>query len=115
MTGNPLLEDWLAEQLPPRLLPTEHLTALLAVTQLGHAVPEDVLDAWAREVVLAHRVVNQSEPAFIAEARRQGWSWERIADRLGLPDAETAEQRQAVLEAELTRTHPQNLPGAWHP
>ncbi|MGH9061725.1 MAG: hypothetical protein ACRDZY_19760 [Acidimicrobiales bacterium] len=115
MTGNPLVETWLAEQVPPRLLPTEHLTALLAVTQLGHAVPEAVLDAWGSEVVVARRVVDQSEPAFIAEARRQGWSWERIAGRLGLPDAGTAEQRQAMLEAELTRTHPQNLPGAWHP
>ena len=45
--SNPIVGQWLAE----------------AVTQLGHAVLEDVLD---------HRVVDQSEPAFIAEARRQG-------------------------------------------
>ncbi|WP_328609843.1 hypothetical protein OG943_12165 [Amycolatopsis sp. NBC_00345] len=114
MTGNPIIDRWLAEQ-APQLPEADQLSALLAATNLGHAYPDDVLEAWGHEVVLARRVVDQSEPAFIAEARRQGWSWERIAERLGLPDAETAEQRQAVLEAELIRTHPQNLPGAWRP
>jgi hypothetical protein len=32
---------------------------------------------------------------------------------LGLPTAEAAEQRRAVLVAELTRTHPSNLPQPW--
>jgi hypothetical protein len=112
MDGNPIIDRWLAEQ-APQLPEADQLNALLASTHLGRPCPDDVLEAWGREVVISRRVVDQSEPAFIAEARRQGWSWERIADRLGLPDAAAAEQRQAVLEAELTRTHPQNLPGAW--
>jgi hypothetical protein len=114
MDGNPIIDRWLAEQ-APQLPAANHLSALHVVPHKHHDVPEDVLEAWGHEVVLARRIVDQSEPAFIAEARRQGWSWERIAERLGLPDAETAEQRQAVLEAELLRTHPQNLPGAWRP
>ncbi|MEW2508278.1 hypothetical protein ACQPXB_24940 [Amycolatopsis sp. CA-161197] len=109
---NPILERWLTEHLPD-LAPTEVLTALLMTAQLGHDVPDDVLDAWGREVVITRRVVDQSEPEFITQARRRGWSWDRIADRLGLPSAEAAEHRQATLEAELERTHPQNLPGAW--
>ncbi|WP_326835770.1 hypothetical protein VSH64_12695 [Amycolatopsis rhabdoformis] len=109
---NPTLDRWFAEQVPD-LPPTEVLTALLMASQLGHEVPDDVLDAWGREVVTSRRIVDQSEPEFITQARRRGWSWARIADRLGLPSAEAAEQRQAALEAELDRTHPQNLPGAW--
>ncbi|MEV0070278.1 hypothetical protein [Amycolatopsis sp. NPDC050768] len=109
---NPILERWFTEHLPD-LPPTDVLTALLMAAQLGHAAPDDVLDAWGREVVTSRRIVDQSEPEFINQARRRGWSWERIAERLGLPSAEAAEQRQAALEAELDRTHPQNLPGAW--
>ncbi|WIX76278.1 hypothetical protein QRX50_33070 [Amycolatopsis carbonis] len=109
---NPTLERWFTEHVPG-VRPADVLTALLMATQLGHEVPEDVLDAWGREVVTSRRVIDQSEPEFINQARRHGWSWERIAERLGLPSAEAAEHRQAVLEGELDRTHPQNLPGAW--
>ncbi|SEO84720.1 hypothetical protein [Amycolatopsis saalfeldensis] len=113
MTGNPV-DRWLSGT---KLASggADRLTKMQLATQLGHDVPPEVLSQWGHEIVIARRVVDQSEPAFIAEARRQGWSWERIADRLGLPAAEAAEQRQTVLEAELTRTHPRNLPGAWRP
>ncbi|MDT8912814.1 hypothetical protein [Amycolatopsis sp. PS_44_ISF1] len=114
MDGNPVIDRWLAEQ-APALPAANPLSALLAVAHRQHDVPEDGLEAWGREVATSRRVVDQSEPAFIAGARRQGWSWERIAERLGLPDAETAAGRRSVLEAELIRTHPRNLPGAWRP
>jgi hypothetical protein len=68
---------------------------------------------WHWLIASQRRMANQSEPAFIDQARRQGWTWQRIADVLGLPDAEAAEQRQAVLAAELTRTLPSNLPQPW--
>jgi hypothetical protein len=68
---------------------------------------------WHWLLAATRRTADQSEPAFIAQARRQGWTWERIAQVLGLPDAAAAEQRLDVLAAELDRTNPNNLPQPW--
>ncbi|MGW4486321.1 hypothetical protein ACWEOE_21050 [Amycolatopsis sp. NPDC004368] len=111
MAHDPALERWLAENAAGQP-PSDVLTAALFAARTGHEPPDDVLDARGREVVTSRRVVDQSEPEFITQARRRGWSWERIAERLGLPGAEAAEHRQAELEAELDRTHPQNIPRA---
>jgi hypothetical protein len=54
----------------------------------------EVMKRWHWLIAVQRRVADQSEPAFIDQARRQGWSWQRIADVLGLPDAEAAEQRR---------------------
>ncbi|MFI5606609.1 hypothetical protein [Amycolatopsis sp. NPDC051903] len=108
--AHPDVENWLAGHNLPAGDP---LSRLLLATQLGHDVPEAVLKHWARDVVLARRVADQSEPALITQARNHGWSWADIAERLGLPSAEAAEQRRAVLEAELDRTHPANIPDAY--
>ncbi|MFD1147045.1 hypothetical protein [Saccharothrix hoggarensis] len=76
-------------------------------------VPDEVMTRWHSLLARQRRVADQSEPVFIEQARRQGWSWQRIADVLGLPDADAAERRRDVLAAELARTHPGNLPQPW--
>ncbi|MEV6904866.1 hypothetical protein [Amycolatopsis sp. NPDC051372] len=108
--SHPDVENWLADHGLPA---GELLTRLLAATQLGHDLPDDLLAHWAREIVLGRRVADQSEPALIAQARKRGWSWQEIADRLGLPNATAAEGRTAALETELARTHPAAIPNAY--
>jgi hypothetical protein len=58
-------------------------------------------------------VADQSEPAFIDRARRQGWTWQRIADVLGLPNAEAADTGAQSSVAELAWVLPSNLPQPW--
>lgn len=76
-------------------------------------VPALVLRRWHWLLAATRRTADQSEPKFIEQARRQGWTWERIAQVLGLPDAAAAERRLDVPAAELRRTHPSALPRPW--
>ncbi len=93
---------------------TNQLNALRVSSELGVGnFPDNVLTAWAIEIVRAHRVVNQSESAFIEEARNKGWTWEQIRDRLGFQSLEVAKGRQEALALELERTQPPNIPGAY--
>jgi hypothetical protein len=115
-TRTRIVDEWLAERHGGEmLLDAEQLTGLqLAVGRDKPAeVPDEVMEHWHWLLAVQRRIANQSEPLFIEQARRQGWTWQRIADALGLPDAEAAEQRQAFLEAELVRTLPTNLPRTW--
>ncbi|MBP2339802.1 hypothetical protein JOF41_005980 [Saccharothrix coeruleofusca] len=113
---DPVVDDWFRD-LPAGevLLEAEQLSGLMLAVERYQ--PEEVSDLvmarWHRLIASHRRLADQSEPAFIDQARRQGWTWQRIADVLGLPDAEAAEQRQAFLAAELTRTHPANQPQPW--
>jgi hypothetical protein len=114
---DPAIDRWLRDLPggPGLLLETHQLTALLLAIRRDEPpeVPDEVMTRWHWLIAVQRRIANQSEPAFIEQARRQGWTWQRIADVLGLPNAEAAEQRQAVLAAELTHTHPSNLPQPW--
>lgn len=94
---------------------SDQLTALLLAAKRREPpeFPEEILISWHRLIIRQRRVVDQSESAFIHEARWQGWSWQRIADALGLPDATAAERRSEVLAAELARTHPSQNPKPW--
>lgn len=111
------IDHWLGDVSggPEVLLSVDQLTGLmLAVGRDRPAeVPEEIMLRWHRLLAVQRRVADQSEPTFIDQARRQGWSWQRIAEVLGLPDAEAAERRQADLAAELARTLPTALPGPW--
>ncbi|WP_156077388.1 hypothetical protein [Saccharothrix sp. NRRL B-16314] len=109
---DPVVDDWLGDGM---LLGINQLTGLLFAVERDRPaeVPDEVMRRWHRLLAVQRRVADQSEPAFIDQARRQGWSWERIADVLGLADAEAAERRQAALAAELARTHPSALPRPW--
>lgn len=113
---DPSIDAWLGER--------EGAESLMTIHQLGalqpavhrdqpDEVPAEVMRRWHWLLASTRRTADQSEPKFIEQARRQGWTWERIAQVLGLPDAAAAEQRLDVLAAELRRTHPGNLPQPW--
>jgi hypothetical protein len=117
---DPVIDDWLrrsgfGEQGPQ--MTTDQLTGLLVVAKSNESptCPDGVLTAWYQAIARHRRVVDQSEPAFIEQARRQGWTWQKIAEVLGLPSAEAAERRCDVLAAELVRTHPSQTPQPWLP
>lgn len=110
------IDAWLREREAAELLvDTNQLVALQF--SVGRDQPDEVpalvMRRWHWMLAATRRTANQSEPVFIEQARRQGWTWERIAQVLGLPDAAAAEQRLDVLAAELRRTHPSNLPQPW--
>ncbi|WP_326836015.1 hypothetical protein VSH64_14020 [Amycolatopsis rhabdoformis] len=98
-----------------------HMTSdqLAGVTMVAEAsvevpeCPDEVLQAWYMAITCQRRIVDQAEAAFIPMARRNGWSWERIAAVLGLPDADAARQRGEVLVEQLRRTHPSTNPQPW--
>jgi hypothetical protein len=125
MDRDPIIDNWLRTTLsanPTLRVPTElvleidQLSALrLVASEPGVDVPDEVLARWYPALTRARRLADQSEPAFIEQARHQGWSWARIAAVLGLPDAEAAERRPDALAAELTRTHPSVTPQPWVP
>ncbi|QWF76935.1 hypothetical protein [Amycolatopsis sp. CA-230715] len=111
---NPVIDDWLSDQHGAAvLMETAPLTGLAMASYRAEEVPDGILGAWALEIVRARRIVNQSEPTFIRQARDQGWSWQQIADRLGLPSAEAAAMRCDELDAELARTDPSNDARPW--
>jgi hypothetical protein len=117
LSRDPAIDHWLVDVSggPEMLLGIDQLTGLLLAVGRDRPaeVPEEIMSRWHRLLAVQRRVADQSEPAFIEQARRQGWSWQRIADVLGLPDAEAAERRQATLATELARTLPSALPAPW--
>lgn len=113
---DPYIDEWLrGRETAELLVDINQLVALqLAVgRELPDEVPALLMQRWHWLLAVTRRTADQSEPAFIEQARRQGWTWERIAQVLGLPDAAAAEQRLDVLAAELLRTHPSSLPQPW--
>ncbi|AHH96846.1 hypothetical protein GCM10010174_34000 [Kutzneria viridogrisea] len=122
MGGNerdPVLDEWLRDSKFGEggfHMKMDQLAAMqLVAEQTAEACPDRVLERWYMLLTRHRRVGNQSERAFLAQARRRGWAWDRIAAVLGLPDAAAAEQRQEFLSAELTRTHPSQDPQPWLP
>lgn len=115
---DPVIDEWLGiNRLGAQYLETDQLAGLYLAATSGEtpACPEEVLFRWYRMIALHRRIVDQSELAFITQARSQGWPWNQIADVLGLPDAEAAEQRSNVLGVELERTHPARTRQPWLP
>jgi hypothetical protein len=113
---DPMIDEWLGEREGAEVLSSTHqLTGLLLAVRRDRpdAVPDEVMRRWHWTLASTRRTADQSEPAFIEQARRQGWTWERIAQVLGLPDAAVAERRLDALAAELHRTNPGNLPQPW--
>jgi hypothetical protein len=113
---DPYIDEWLQAREGADMLADINQLVALQLT-IGRDQPDEVpalvMQRWHWLLSVTRRTANQSEPAFIEQARRQGWSWERIAQVLGLPDAAAAEQRLDVLDAELLRTHPGTLPQPW--
>jgi hypothetical protein len=121
MNRDPVIDSWLrSSPMSDRGvdLTSDQLAGLTMVVQASAKVPEcpdEVLQAWYITVTAQRRIVDQAEATFIPMARRNGWSWERIAAVLALPDADAAEQRCAVLAEQLRRTHPTTTPQPWLP
>jgi hypothetical protein len=118
MDRDPVIDAWLRSSrfgsAGPHLT-CDQLTGLFLVAHAGETPPDPVLQAWYQAIARHRRVADQTEPEFIRAARERGWSWQTIADALGLPSAEAAERRREALAAELTRTHPGENPQPWLP
>lgn len=115
---DPAIDEWLgANRLGDQYLSANQLTGLYLAATSDEApdCPDEVLFRWYRMIAQYRRTVDQSEVGFISQARSEGWSWQKIAEVLGLRNAEAAEQRSGVLSAELERTHPGRTKQPWLP
>jgi hypothetical protein len=75
--------------------------------------PDEILEHW-HHLLAGHRLhAVQNEHAFIAQALRSGWSWDRVAAAIGQPDAAAAQERQEFLAAEMVRNHPGHDDRPW--
>jgi hypothetical protein len=52
--------------------------------QLASGITSDDPAVGLRAVVALRRLAGQVEAAQVAQARRQGWSWDQIGDALGV-------------------------------
>ena len=55
-----------------------------AVSDLEQAAQDDDIDAALRAVARLRRLAEQLEADRVVAARRAGWSWQDIAERLGV-------------------------------
>ena len=118
MDRDPAIDEWLRSTrfgTEGPHLECDQLTGLMLVTNAGETPPDHVLQSWYQALARQRRVADQSEPEFIRTARERGWTWQTVAEVLGLPNAEAAERRQEALAAELERTHPSANPRPWLP
>jgi DNA-directed RNA polymerase specialized sigma24 family protein len=60
------------------------LTSVSAVADLDHAIHGSDPDVALRAVARLRRLVEQLEAEQVMAARREGWSWQDIASRLGV-------------------------------
>jgi hypothetical protein len=95
-------------QLPP-------LTRLQLVSNMpqSNEAPDEVLWFWHQQLASDRLSVVQAERAFIVQARRSGWSWDRIAPVIGLSDGPAAESRLIELAELLVRMHPSSNARPW--
>lgn len=117
---NSVIDQWLSDQFGDEgrlLLSIGQLQALtLASTRRDPPqFSDEVLTAWRQAIVRQRLVVNQSEIAFMEQARAHGQTWQDIAENLGLPSSEAAERRLKALKEEVARTHPGANPQPYLP
>jgi hypothetical protein len=75
--------------------------------------PDQILEHW-HHMLAGHRLhAVQNEHAFITQALRAGWSWDRVAAAIGLPDAAAAQERREFLAAEMIRNYPSHDERPW--
>lgn len=117
--SDPVIEDWLRREFGDAMLdsaespPPLSLLTLAAQRRDRHDFPDEVLRAWHRLLASERRSVYQSEFSFIEQTRKQGWTWQQLADTLGLKDAHIAETRREQLAVDLQQQHPGNFPKPW--
>jgi hypothetical protein len=114
---DPIIDEWLrGSEISELALSGNQLFGLhIAAERAAAPCPEPVLEHWHMTLSRHRAALLSSEKAFIAQARRNGWDWARIAAVLGLPDAEAAAGREEFLAEFLRRTHPSQDPRPWLP
>ncbi|MFC0436214.1 hypothetical protein [Kutzneria buriramensis] len=114
---DPIIDEWLrGSEISELALSGDQLFGLhIASERAASTCPEPVLERWYMTLSRHRAALLWSEKAFIAQARRNGWDWARIATALSLPDAEAASRREEFLAAFLRRTHPSQDPQPWLP
>lgn len=60
------------------------MTTMLAVTELERAVRSSDLDGGLRAIARLRHLTEQLEAEQVAAARQAGWSWQDIAECLGV-------------------------------
>jgi len=116
-TRVPVVDTWLtASDMGPSgpQMQMDQLDGLLMVAERNSdPCPDQILEHWHFLLAGRRLLAVQNEHAFIAQALRAGWSWDRIAGAIGLPDAAAAQDRQAFLAAETIRCHPGHDDRPW--
>ena len=75
--------------------------------------PDEILEYWHYLLAGRRLLAVQNEHVFIAQALRAGWSWDRVAAAIGLPDSAAAQARQAFLADEMVRNQPSHDARPW--
>lgn len=115
---DPVVEGWLRAELGDSFMAGTgadrlNLLALAIRRDASGDIPDDVLVAWHRMLARARITLKQSEVSFIEGARQEGWSETRIAESLGLGDAERVMTYHQELLSDLERSHPSVAPKPW--
>lgn len=112
---DPVIDEWLrGSEISELALTGDQLFGLhIAAERAADTCPEPVLERWYMALSRHRAALLQFEKAFLAQARRNGWDWTRIAAVLSLPDAEAAARREEFLATFLFRTHPGQDPQPW--
>lgn len=76
-------------------------------------IPDQILHTWRQHLTASRRIVDQSEQQFIAQARRAGWSWGRVAEAFALSSPEEGERFSLELDERMHRTSPMINPQIW--
>ena len=114
---DPVVDAWLLESdLGPEgpQMQLDQLDGMHMVAERNaDPCPDVILRHWHRLLATRRMLAVRNELVFIAQARRSGWGWDRIAGALGLPDAAAAQRRQEFLAAEAIRVHPGHDDRPW--
>jgi hypothetical protein len=113
MERHSVIDQWLADELGEqgRLLQSiPQPTAMLLVARRPDppTIPDAVLEAWRYVLTVERLRVNQSEDAYIDHALAHGHTWHDIADALGFPTPEAAQEHHRHIKDEVLRAHPSN-------
>ncbi|RZQ61006.1 hypothetical protein [Amycolatopsis suaedae] len=99
---DPIIDEWLLTFADREAVSQFEGNQLVALTTLSlrHRptdFPAEVIDRWKRLIEMCRIMANQSDAALVAQEVRKGTSWQQIAERVSLSDAEQAKEWQQKL------------------
>lgn len=115
----PAIADWLRSEIGDLTESMQsELPMLVVVSQRSESrgspgLPDEVLTAWHRELARQRHVVGHAEVSFMEQARRAGWTDDRISSVLGLDDDVRVQDHLDALASSLARMHPSQRPVPW--